>query len=67
MGPRKICALFIGNEKPLGKIGSASRRSVRCEWLSLRRFRFAGEKEAAGVCRECGESMEIQLELTDKQ
>ena len=26
-----------------------------CEWLSVRRFRFAGEKQAAGGCRVCGE------------
>ena len=28
--------------------------------LYLRRFRFGGEKGAAGVCRGCGEPMEIQ-------
>src|ERR1039458_436375 len=31
------------------------------------RFRFGGKKEAAGVCRGCGESMEIQSKLACNQ
>src|ERR1035438_4366160 len=29
------------------------------------RFRFGGKKEAAGVCRGCGESMEFQSQTAD--
>ena len=46
---------------PLAKIGSASREMHESgASLYLRRFRFGGEKGAAGVCRGCGEPMEIQ-------
>jgi hypothetical protein len=32
-----------------------------------RRFRLGDKKEAAGVCRGCGESMEIESEHTRNQ
>src|ERR1017187_9173701 len=31
------------------------------------RFRFGGKKEAAGVCRGCGESMEFQSQTADTE
>jgi hypothetical protein len=51
---------------PLAKIGNASSKKLGDELCAYpRRFRLGGKKEAAGVCRGCGEPMEFQSQPAD--
>jgi hypothetical protein len=50
----------------LAYIGTASSKKLGDELCAYpRRFRLGGKKEAAGVCRGCGEPMEFQSQPAD--
>jgi hypothetical protein len=59
--PVKVVLPLASNRKHLAH--DAQDQRVVC----ARRFRFGGKKEAAGVCRGCGKSVDIESEPADNK
>jgi len=60
--------LWVPGVSSLAYIGTAANKKLGDELCAYpRRFRLGGKKEAAGVCRGCGELMEFQSQPADTE